>query len=227
VIRFLIFLAFFSGSGKQVAYVDLTVPSRTPHLGSVTVGDGGLVDRMSVSGGGGFGYHGGLDPRTLPVSVKLGRLVSVVQNGTARDSIEIVLTNTSEREIVLPIGDDPNLALAPYATDRSELSFVVVATNIDSQTAPVARMVGSGHAAASDTHSATVAHVAPGDSVTYKLPINRWRADQARKLVQGAELRLGAEVEFGRVETRPDGTEAHIGVGDTIRSENRLAWPPN
>jgi hypothetical protein len=223
----MICLAFFSGSGKQVAYVDLTVPSRTPHLGSRTMGDGGQIERMSVSGGGGFGYHGCVDPRTLPVSVKLSRLVSVVENGTAKDSIEIVLTNTSGKEIVLPIGDDPNLTLAPYATGRSELSFAVVATNIDIHPASELRTVGRGFAAASATQSATVAHVAPGDSVTYKVPINRWSAGQARNLVHGAELQLGVEVLLDRIENKPDGSRWDIGVGDMIRSENKLAWPPN
>jgi hypothetical protein len=150
-----------------------------------------------------------------------------VQNRTTLDSVEVVLANTSEKEIALPIGDDPDLTLAPYATDRSELSFVVVATNIDVQAAPVTRMVGSGYAAASATQSGTLAHVAPGDSVTYKLPINRWRADQARRLVQGAELQLGVEVVFHRVESKPDGSDWYQTVGGTIRSENKLAWPPN
>ena len=114
--RLLLFLAFLSGAGKQVAYVDLTVPPRNlPMSGRTTVGDGGIIllDRVGVTGGG-LEEPGRRDPRTLPVSAKLTRLVSVVQNETTTYAVEIELTNTSEREIVLPIGDDPDLILGPY-----------------------------------------------------------------------------------------------------------------
>jgi hypothetical protein len=55
--------------------------------------------------------------------VKLGRLVSLVENGVPKDSVEVVPTNTSDKGIVLPIGDDPPLVLAPYEADRRYLPF--------------------------------------------------------------------------------------------------------
>ena len=100
-----------------------------------------------------------------------------------------------------------------------------MATNPEFKAASVERFAGSGYAAASAAGT-TNAHVAPGDSVTYKLRIDRRRADQARKLVHGSQLQLGVEVQFERIETRLDGVNWYIGVGDRIRTENKLAWPP-
>jgi hypothetical protein len=52
--------------------------------------------------GGGGACHGGPNPQTLPVSVKLSRFVSLVENGVPKDSVEVVLTKTGKKEIVLP-----------------------------------------------------------------------------------------------------------------------------
>jgi hypothetical protein len=143
-----------------------------------------------------------------------------------KDSVEVVVTNTGDKEIVLPIGDDPNLTLEPYSIDRRELSFAVVAKNLDIRVSPMVRLLGGGVAASNAVQQETVARLAPGDSVTYKLPFNGGTAEEARKLVGGGELQLGVELVFYRIETGPDGTEKHGGVGDLIYSENTLAWPP-
>jgi len=216
--RLFICLAFFLASGKQVAYVDLTVPPRTPETirGPETVGGGG---------GGIAGYHDP-NPQNLSARVKLGRLVSLVENGVPKDSVEVVLTNTGEKEIVLPIGDDPPLILAPYETDRRYLSFHVVAANVDTHGEIWVAWVGTAEAASSAAHSDSMTHLAPGDSVTYKLPIGRPAAEYNRTLVQGAKLQLGVDVQLWLVKNQPDGSEFHGVVGDTLHSENKLAWPP-
>jgi hypothetical protein len=159
--------------------------------------------------------------------VKLGRLVSLVENGVPKDSVEVVLTNTSDKEIVLPVGDDPPLILAPYETDRRFLSFFVVATNVAGHEKMRSGWVGTADAAASAAHSDTMAHLAPGDSVTYKLPISRFTADYARTLIKGAQLQLGVDVWLRRVENQPDGTQFYGHVGDPLHSENKVTWPPD
>jgi hypothetical protein len=216
--RFFIYLAFFLASGKQVAYVDLTARPRTPEtLRTITMG-----------GAGGDGDYHHPNSQALPVSVKLGRLVSLTENGVPRDSVEVVLTNTSDREIILPIGDDPPLVLAPYETDRRYLCFVVKAANIDFHADDAnGGIVESARAASSAAHSDTMAHLAPGDSVTYRVPVSRWRANHDRTLVQGAQLELGLDVWLTRVENQPDGSEFHGMVGDPLHSENKVAWPPD
>jgi len=215
--RFFIYLAFFLASAKQVAYVDLTAPPRTPET---------LTGRVSFGGGGGEVDFHHPDSLTLPVSVKLGRLVSLT-DGVPKDSVEVVLTNTGDKEIVLPIGDDPPLILAPYETDRRFLSFHVVATNVDTHGRVGDGWVGTADAASSAAHSDTMTHLAPGDSVTYKLPIWRSAADHARTLVKGAQLQLGLDVWLTRVENQPDGSQYYGGVGDPLHSENKVAWPPD
>jgi hypothetical protein len=216
--RFFVSLAFFLASGKQVAYVDLTVPPKTPETrtGPITVG----------GGGGPASYHHP-DPQTLPVSVKLSRFVSLVENGVPKDSVEVVLTNTGKMEIVLPVGDDPALILAPYQTDRRYLAILVMAANIDVRADTNGGIVASARAAESAIGGETTVRVAPGDSVTYRVPINRWRADHDRTLTQGAELQISAEVMLMRVENQPDGSEFQGVVGDMLHSENKLTWPPN
>jgi hypothetical protein len=210
-------LAFFLASGKQVAYVDLTVPPRTaaPRAGAIAVGGGGVGD-----------YHHP-NSQTLPVSVKLSRVLSLVENGVPKDSVEVVLTNTGDKEIVLPTGDDPPLILAPYETDRRCLTFEVVASNVETHGNVSAGWVGFARAASSAGHSDTTTHLSPGDSVTYKLPVSRPAANNDRTLVQGAKLQLGVEVQPYRIESQQDGSQKYIAAGRRLHSENKLAWPPN
>jgi len=206
--RALLCLAFFLASDKQLAYVDLTLPPRTA---------GVITGPISVSSGGGDYHHP--SPQTLPVSVKLNPVSSRVEAGVAKYAVEVVVTNTGEKEIALPIGDDPNSVLAPYQTGRRYLEFTVMAEGA------AAVMVGSAWAATSAGHDETIVRVGPGDSITYKVPINRAVANHVQAQSQSRELQLSVWMVPSRVETLPDGTEHHIGVGSMIRSENKTTWP--
>ena len=208
--RTLACVAFFLASGKQIAYVDLTVPPKTPEINTSSIyrATGGRVyDRP------------GPDPRTMPVSVRLGRVLSPAEKGVRKDSVEVVVTNTGEKEITVPIGDDPVPILAPYATDRRELHFTVFAGDESSD------VVGFGDSVSSAAYPDSLAHLAPGDSVTYRVPIDRSLANKKRELLRGAGLQLTVRIHLGRV-VIDQGSDLHSQVGDVIRSQNSLPWPP-
>jgi hypothetical protein len=160
------------------------------------------------------------DPETPTVSVELTRVVASAEKGATGDSLEVVLTNTGKEEIAIPVGDDPVPILAPYAADRRELSFWVLAAG------GARDLVGSGTAVSSAAYPDSQAHLAPGDSVAYKLPINRRLASNLLASRHGTVLQLTVRVQIGRVVTQVDGVDLHQQLGDEIRSENSLPWPP-
>jgi hypothetical protein len=212
VTRTFICLAFFLATGKQIAYVDLTLPPKTPELNT----SGTQTNRHS---GGGVYDRRAPDPQTPPVSVKLSRILSSADSGGPGDSVEVVLTNTGEKEITIPIGNDPVPILAPYATDRRELRFRVLAGE------DAYDLVGWGTSVSSAAYADSLAHLAPGDSVTYRLPIDRSIANRRRALRNGAGLQLTVRVQLGRV-IIDQGSDLHADAGGEIRSENSLPWPP-
>ena len=209
--RSLVCLAFFLASGKQIAYVDLTVPPKTPEIntnGGIIRSSGGCVfDRRTP------------DPQTLPVSVKLSRIFSPVENGLPKDAVEFIVTNTGEKEITLPIGADPVQSLAPYASDRRELNFTLLEGDDGYG------FVGFGTAVSSAINPDSLAHLAPGDSVAYKVPIDLRLANKRRELRNGATLQLSVRVHLGKI-VIDQGSDLHAQVGDEIRSGNSLPWPP-
>jgi len=210
VTRTLVCIAFFLASGKQAAYVDLTIPAKTQDINTNTIyrhTGGRVFDRR------------GPDPQTLPLSAKVTRVLSSTENGPGTDSLEVVLTNIGAKEVTVPIGNDPVLILAPYAADRREVTFMVFAGTGAHET------VGWVKSVSSAAYPDSVAHLAPGDSVTYKLPIDGQRANKTRAAHDGATLQLTVWAQFGKV-VIDAGSDLHVDVGEEIRSENSLPWPP-
>ena len=204
----LVCVAFFLASGKQVAYVDLTGPPKTP---PEPVSNSRVLVRTSVYG------RTTPDPRTLPVTVKIGQIVSASGSKAANDAVDVVLTNTSKSDISLPVGDDPNAALASHLADRRELVFSIVVEGAEARD-----YIGLGVAAGSAGYPDSIALLAPGDSVTYKVRIDRALA--GRFLLSTPELKISVRVFQERVFLDDDGIDTYAQWGDILKSENSVSW---
>jgi hypothetical protein len=189
---------------QQVAFVDLTIPPKTPETITSTV-------RAS---GGGLYDHGGPAPGTPTISVKLLRVTTYKEGQAARDAVEVEVTNRGAKEISVPVGADPNSSLAPGQQDRQYL-WISVQSGDD-----LLATVASARAATSRAHAESIV-LHNGESVVFRLPFDKsgWGVDRAKSAGESPELR--ASVTLWRVMVR-DGEDWNVQVGDPIKSENAL-----
>jgi hypothetical protein len=198
-------VASFLASAQQVAFVDLTVPPKTPPAPVATT--------VRVSGGRLYD-HPGPAPGTPTISVRLVRLTTYTEGKATGDAVEIEVTNRGDREMSLPTGTDPYLSLAPGEEDRQYLKLTVQA-GTDLQA-----IVASERATTNRAHpESVIVHV--GERVVFRLPFAKTGSGVARAKSAGAHPELTASVSLWRVVVR-DGEEWNVQVGDEIKSENTL-----
>ena len=204
-------LAFFLAAGREVAFVDLTGPAKTP--GRRTSGS------STVRGGGVLSEHPGVNPNTLPVSVEIRGIYPYADRvtGAPKEALEVVLTNTGKSEISIPIGDDPvPLLSAEEAThDRRYLSFEVNAG---------VGVEDWADSAANSAHPESIAKLAPGDTAVFRLPFNAETANNKRKNRNGAVLEVSVSVtQYRRIVENGEDIEEQFGA--QIRAVKPLPWP--
>jgi hypothetical protein len=204
--------ALFLASGREVAYVDLTGPAKTAEPQSSTI---------HVRAGGGPSTTQP-DSRTLPISVTIRGIYPYTDrvSGAPRETVEVVLTNTGKSEVTLPIGDDPVALLSPeeVAPDRRYLMFAVVSGDGAHDSIAVAESAANGW------HPESIAKLAPGDTVVFRLPFNTSAADAMRKERNNAPLNIAVRVSRYR-RVAENGVDFEEYVGTPMRSENAVLWP--
>jgi hypothetical protein len=202
---------FFLAAGKEVAFVDLTVPAKTPAppISVIHTKGGGVLNATHR------------DPRTPTLSVRINGIWSYTDRATGafKEEVEVVVTNTGKSVLSIPIGDDPNgLLYAPGpARDRRSLSFTVRAGEgaLDS--------IAYSESAANSEDPASSARLAPGDTVVFRLPFNLFRAETKRRERNGP-LEISVEVQLIQVAAE-EGEVWNEDIGERVRSENTVLWP--
>jgi hypothetical protein len=207
-------LAFLLASGREVAFIDLTGPAKTPDLrtsATTTVRRGWVLSE-----------HPGVNPNTLPVSVEIRGIYPYADRvtGAPKEAIEVVLTNTGKSEISLPIGDDPVPLLSPEeaAHDRRYLSFEVNAG------VGVEGSIDWADSAANNAHPESIAKLAPGDTAVFRLPFNTETSNNKRKGRNGAALQISVSVtQYRRIVENGEDVEEQVGA--SIRAVKPILWP--
>jgi hypothetical protein len=207
-------LAFLFASAREVAFVDLTGPAKTPDLRTSA--------KTTVRGGGAVTGRPGMSPSTLPVSVEIRGIYPYADRvtGAPKEAIEVALTNTGKSEISLPIGDDPVPLLAPAeaAHDRRYLNFEVNCG------VGVEGLIDWADSAANSAHPESIAKLAPGDTAVFRLPFNTETAKNKRKDRNGAVLEVSVTVtQYWRIVE--DGEDVEQQVGAPIRAVKPILWP--
>jgi hypothetical protein len=207
-------LAFFLASGREVAFVDLTGPAKTPDLRTSA--------KTTVRGGGVLTEHSRTIPNTLPITVEIKGVYPYVDRvtGAPKEAIEVELTNTGKSDISIPIGDDPVPLLSPgeAAHDRRYLRFRVNAG------VGVEGGIDFADSASNTAHPESIAKLAPGDTVVFRLPFNTQTADNKRKDRNGAPLAISVRVtQYRRIVE--DGEDVEEQFGASIPADKPILWP--
>jgi hypothetical protein len=190
----------------QVASVDLSkekVPSSLPEV--VSVRGGGILGRGQAH----------KPPEAPPIRLVLTRMIARSTGILTRYSVEVVMTNTGNVPMSIPIGTDTDSLLAPTQHDRSALEFTSALATSGKL------LMQSGVASASSSeHPESSAALRPGDSVVFLLPVGMWRPDKAPT----EEISVSVQRQRKVVEGGTDWTDS---IGPKIRSENSLPLPPS
>ncbi len=210
--KFLLLALLFFWGGKQVAFVDLCLPPKTPEPeGQIT----------SIRGGG--IYDGGATAHpaagTPPISVKLTQIITTKDGPFLRDTVEAVITNTAKSPISVPIGDDPVPLLG--STERGRWSFVFHVTIADEKNP---RHIGAAVSAANSDHPESSVLLQPGDTVLFWLPAGTWMPKASGADPQAAIPEVSVSVWLSRkvVDNGRDFTDV---VGEPVNSQNTLPLP--
>jgi hypothetical protein len=206
--KHIILAALFLSSGRQVAFVDLSQPPRTPETShEVHVRGGGI-------------YDGGVShplPGTPTVTVKLNQIVETKEESFVKDVVEVVLTNTSKTAISIPIGDDPVPLLAPSEQDRRYFEFVVKL--VDKK-----RTIDVAVSASNSGHPESSAVLQPGDTALFWLPAGTWGAQT--KSPGQSEPNPDLTVVLSLYKKVIDGgTDYNQMVGEKVPAQNSLPLP--
>jgi hypothetical protein len=209
--RFLTLAFFLFGSGKQVAFVDLSLPARTPEIGP-----------QSGHVRGGRVYDGGItgpQPGTPPVSLKLNRVISMKEDGFIKDVVEVVMTNIGNIPLTVPIGDDPVPLLQPTEKDRRYFEFVVTLHE-----GKAVRGIGAVRSATNSNHPESSALLQPGDTVVFWLPAGTWQPTAPPTSESDANQEVSVSVSSNRkvIDKGRDVTDV---LGEDVHSENTLPMP--
>lgn len=195
-------------SGRQVAFLDLSVPPRTLE--------------PSSHGGCGFGggvlYHGNAPhplPGTPPVSLKLTRVITAKDGPFIKDTVEVVVTNIGKTAISVPIGDDPVPLLAPTEKDRSYLEFKVT---LAGRKYPVALA----KLASNSEHPESSAVLQPDDTVVLWLPGGKWDPKFQREAGTSPEVSVSVTLMRKAV---INGADCDGTIGEEVHSQNSLPLP--
>jgi hypothetical protein len=159
---------------------------------------------------GGVPHHGEAShpaTRTLSISLRLTRILANVQN-----ACEIVVTNTGQSPIDIPIGSDTIRLLDSREEDRRYFVFAVTLGN-DSH------HIGLAMSASNSAHPESRAMLQPGDTVIFKLPVTYW---SGREQSRGGKVAVLVLLNRKAIESGKEWTEA---AGDVIHSENSLPLP--
>jgi hypothetical protein len=203
--------------GKQVAYVDLTLPPKGP-----------LPATGTFCGVGGGVFDGPPKPHPAPGTPTVGLRISKVRRyenpgGYPQGFIEVVMTNTARTSIQVPIGAEVDSLMSPGQPDRHRLVFAVT---LSGRTRPA----GFKSVASNAAHPETIATLQPGDAVIYKIPLaipnpappgpnDKAPISNDKPLMVG----VSAQAE-GRVLVHGD--DCSTAIGDEVYSENSVPLPP-
>jgi hypothetical protein len=158
--KHMILAVLFLSPGRQVAFVDLSQPPRTPdvsHEGHVRGGgiyDGGVTHPL---------------PGTPTVSLRLNQIIETRDGSLVKDVVEAVLTNTGKSAISIPIGDDPVPLLERTEQNRRYFEFAV-------RLPKAKRSIDVAVSASNSGHPGSSAVLQPGDTAVFWLPAGIWSA---------------------------------------------------
>lgn len=195
-------------AGKQIAVVDLPAPweIKTQDNGPKTI---------HVRGGG-RAYDSPVT-RPLPgaptINVRLGRVTQNPGGLFLTDSIDVVLTNTGDGPLSVPIGTDPVPLLRPPAKDRRVFFFNITLGK-------AGRRLGFASSASNGEHPESSLVVQPGDSVDFKVTFLRPPEDAPAHPTQ--EISASVRVNRNVLDKGIDWIEE---VGEPVFSENTVPLP--
>jgi hypothetical protein len=163
--------------------------------------------------------HGGprRSPETPSIGLKLTRIIKSTESPSLKDVVEVVLTNTGQTPISIPIGTDTVPLLAPTETERRYLSFAVRAGP------GIADTVATAMSAANSGHPESRAVLKPGDTAVFKLPISGYYM-VGSKTAAADKLTIGVSVTLNR-KMIDGGIDYNEQIGDSINSDNVLPRP--
>jgi hypothetical protein len=208
-------LVFCMAEAQTVAFVDLSAPHKAATPESFRPARGG--------------NHGGacydcpnqdaFQPK-FPLTAKLLWVVESSDPAPGKGAVEVLITNTSEDPIQVPIGVDTSPLLRSPAPDRRSVSFTICAGPCASN-----NTAGGSETAANSDYPATSVNLRPGESIVFKLPFDRFLAASILKERGESECELSVLVGFFVVEIDKDG-EFDNGLPITVKVENSLKWTP-
>jgi len=188
--------------GGQVASVDLSKEKVPPHLSGT----------RSVRGGGLLGGARGA-PAPPPIRLVLTRIIPRSTGVSTHYAVEVVMTNTGDAPVSIPVGTDTDSLLDARHQGRSTLVFSSALASSGK------RLVQSGATSASNSdRPESSALLQPGDSVVFLLPVGIWPPDKAPT----EEISVCVHQERKVVDGGTDWTEM---AGPEIRSVNSLPLP--
>jgi hypothetical protein len=204
-----IFLAFFSlAAGRQVAFVDLSQPPRTPDTSHEVHTRGGAV------------YDGGVThplAGTPSVSVKLNQIIETKEESFVKDVVEAVLTNTGTTAISIPIGDDPVPLLASTEQNRLYFEFAVKLLNTK-------RIIDVAVSASNSGHPESSAVLQPGDTALFWLPAGTWSRQTKPPVKSDPNPDLTVVLSLHK-KVIDGGIDYNQMVGEEVPAENSLPLP--
>ena len=196
-----------AAEAKTVAFVDLSAPHKAATPESSRPARGGNH--------GGACYDCPNRDAFKPKFPLTAKLLWVVES-----AVEVLITNTSEDPILVPIGLDTTCLLNSPAPDRRSILFTICAGPCE-----LNNDVGNSQAATNGDYPATSVDLRPGESIVFKLPFDRLRAASILKERGETECELSVLLGFFVVEIDKDG-EFDNGLPITVEVENSLKWTP-
>ena len=208
-------LVFCAAEAQTIAFVDLSARHKASAPESFRPARGGNQ--------GGACYdcpnQDAFQPK-WPLSAQLLWVVESSDPVPGKGAVEVLVTNTSEDPIQVPIGVDTSSLLKSPAPDRRSVSFTICAG-----LCALNNTVGGSETAANSDYPATSVDLRPGESIVFKLPFDRLLAAYKIKERGETECELSVLVGFFVVEIDKDG-EFDNGMPITVKVENSLKWTP-